>query len=180
MTLICECFDQDTTLHTLASFPSAIYTFATPFLYRTLIIDPLQACNLFGLLHDISPADRRLRELPVPPYQHHMDFHPAHRFRIVLPHVEEIALEVCADRVGLGEGQYTRLRWSRSTVEGLGHLVTQVFGLLSNDLDSISTYLDPYAETQAASIMITSKVGAGWMTSTQSSKLCSLKCIRII
>jgi hypothetical protein len=48
-----------------------------------------------------------------------MDVHPAHRFRIVLAHVEEIVLEVCSDHVGLGEEQYTRLRTYKNIVDGL-------------------------------------------------------------
>jgi hypothetical protein len=84
MSLVLEQLTEDQALGTLAEVQStsrAVYTLATPYLYRHIIINQQQALKLFGLFDTFPRDDNSVFLEAVPTDQHSIDTQLPHRLR---------------------------------------------------------------------------------------------------
>lgn len=97
MGFVLEYLVDDGALGTLASLQStsrAIYTIATPVLYRHLVLDQRQLINLFGLFETFPRSENRLFCQPTPSQDIHLlDLHICHRLRSFFSHTQTLSLE---------------------------------------------------------------------------------------
>jgi hypothetical protein len=89
MSLVLEHLTENQALGTLASVQStsrAMYTLATPYLYRHIIINEKQALKLFRLFNIFPRNDNRIFLDPVPTNKHLLDLQLPHRLRSFFSH----------------------------------------------------------------------------------------------
>jgi hypothetical protein len=102
LSIILKHLTEDKALGTLAAVQStsrATYTFATPYLYRNILVDPDHACFLFSQFDEFPRSENRLICQPIPPDIHLLDLHLSQRLRACFSTTQAVCLE-------LGRPQY--------------------------------------------------------------------------
>lgn len=93
LSMILELLVKDEALRTIAnvqSTSSAMYTLATPYLYREINLTLRSAVYLFGQFAGIPRVDNRLFRDIVPADTHLLDLHVCHRLRAFFAHTQMI------------------------------------------------------------------------------------------
>jgi len=97
LSVILELLVEDKALRAIAnvqSASSAMYTLATPYLYREIHLHPQTALKLFGQFGDFARTDSRLFHEAVPPDIHLVDLHICHRLRAFCAHTRRLSFRL--------------------------------------------------------------------------------------
>jgi hypothetical protein len=97
LSIILKYLTEDKALGTLAAVQSTsrtTYAFATPYLYRNIIIDTNQALYLFSQFDEFPRSENRIICQPIPPDTHLLDLHLCQRLRACFSSTHAVSLEL--------------------------------------------------------------------------------------